>query len=452
MSAVAIDPALFLRQVSLFHGLPDEDLRAIAAIAEIRDFPAGSSIFLEGDPGDRLYVIVHGQVAVQRKDIDGEPVTLVTLNRLDFFGEMALFEDVRRSASAVAASRDVRVIAIERAGFTELLRRNVEIALHLVASQNKRLRQLNERMVQTDREARRHAPTLAETIEERYPHPIALVHKELDVANDQGTKLRRLLELCEVVLLYQASLSVSLYLASGTHDPAIDAEILNGQRGITLGLAQRLIRECVGHVVERGVAGALATALHEWYGRRRGARKEVATALDEITLARNEIKHGSEASLDDDACGRWLDALGPKMDLLLESIAFLADYPLVNVQGMSFADGVFRYQVLACRGAFRTFATEGFESTSPLETGRLYVLDRASGSALPVYPWMGLYKCETCGDRDVFLTQKWHGRSIRALEFGRGHRHAPKDVAPSVERLAYELTERARAGTPPRSE
>ncbi|MCC7537730.1 MAG: cyclic nucleotide-binding domain-containing protein, partial [Deltaproteobacteria bacterium] len=230
---MAIDPALFLRQVSLFHGLPDEDLRAIAAIAEIRDFPAGSSIFLEGDPGDRLYVIVHGQVAVQRKDIDGEPVTLVTLNRLDFFGEMALFEDVRRSASAVAASRDVRVIAIERAGFTELLRRNVEIALHLVASQNKRLRQLNERMVQTDREARRHAPTLAETIEERYPHPIALVHKELDVANDQGTKLRRLLELCEVVLLYQASLSVSLYLASGTHDPAIDAEILNGQRGIT---------------------------------------------------------------------------------------------------------------------------------------------------------------------------------------------------------------------------
>lgn len=443
-----LNVAVFLRQVALFAGLPEADLQAIAAISELRDFSSGELVFAEGDAGDRLYVLVHGQVAVERADADGQPVTLVTLQRLDYFGEMALFDDVRRSASARVVTRTARTITLERGVFTDLLRHNVEIALHLVASQNRRLRQQNDRVVHTDREARRHAPTLAEQIEERYPHPIALVHKELDMAAEPDTKLRRLLELCEVVLLYQASLCISLYLQAGSHDPAIDADILAGQKGMTLGLCQRLVRGCLQHLADQGAATALAGRLHDWYGAR-GARRPVAGAFDEITLARNEIKHGSEAALDEEDCAQLLDRLSPKMEVVLESIGFLTDHPLVHIQAMSFADGVFRYSVLACRGAFRAFATESFESAVPLETGRLYVLDPAERTAVPVYPWMGLYKCETCGDRDVFLTQRWSPRALRTLEFGRGHRHSPKDVAPSVERLALALLERTRTSLPP---
>lgn len=447
----AADPTLdvttFLRQVPLFAALPEDELAALAALAELVRVGAGETVFRQGDAGDRMFVVVHGQVLIEREAPGEAPVTLVTLGSKQFFGEMALFDDVRRSATARSYGKSSLLVSVSRDVFTGLLRRDIGIALHVIRGQSQRLRELNERFVDVDREAKRHAPALEEIVEEEYPHPIAIVHQEMVFAADAGTKLRRALELTEVVLLYTASLARAAYVAHGVPDSEIDAELAAGQRASTLGSLHRILRLATGYLVTGQGVGGVVRALHAWHQQKKGGSKVVVQLLDEVTTLRNELKHGSEAALDEAAAARLLDGIQPKVTRLVESLDFLRGYPLACVQGMTFCDGAFQYSLQMCRGAFRSFRTETFGHPEPLETHKLYLLDREGGRPLALYPWMGLYRCDTCGDRDIFLTQKWSSRRVDGIEFGRGHRYVVKEPGALVGKLADELFQRTRAAT-----
>jgi CRP-like cAMP-binding protein len=104
-------------------------------------YTAGEVIFREGDLGTEMFIIQDGTVDII-KHINGEAHVLSHLEKGDFFGEMAVLENVPRTADAVAVS-DVRTVVINGARFDEMLRKNPEVAVRIIRKYSKRLREAN---------------------------------------------------------------------------------------------------------------------------------------------------------------------------------------------------------------------------------------------------------------------------------------------------------------------
>ena len=118
-------------------GGPPKDPAKETAVA----FPAGQTIFLEGDLGTEMYIILDGQVRIEKR-IRGEVHLLSTLEKGDFFGEMGVLESTPRSADAVAHT-DTKLLAITGSRFDEMIRKTPEIAVRIIRKYASRLREAN---------------------------------------------------------------------------------------------------------------------------------------------------------------------------------------------------------------------------------------------------------------------------------------------------------------------
>lgn len=108
------------------------------------DYVAGESVFREGDLGTEMYIIQDGKVEVLRR-IGHEDRQVAVLERGDFFGEMALLEELPRTAT-VRALTDVRLLRINGATFDQMLQDNPEIAVRMMRKLSRRLRETDERL------------------------------------------------------------------------------------------------------------------------------------------------------------------------------------------------------------------------------------------------------------------------------------------------------------------
>jgi CRP/FNR family cyclic AMP-dependent transcriptional regulator len=106
--------------------------------------PAGTVLFSEGDKGEEMYIIQSGKVKISKK-IRGVEKTLATLDKGEFFGEMAILNDKPRSASAETLE-DSDMLVIDRKTFDAMLRSNVEIAIRFIKRLADRLREANDQM------------------------------------------------------------------------------------------------------------------------------------------------------------------------------------------------------------------------------------------------------------------------------------------------------------------
>jgi CRP/FNR family transcriptional regulator, cyclic AMP receptor protein len=134
-----------LTQVPVFEALGPGDLERVADVAVPRHFPAGQVIFREGDASDTCYVVHTGHARAVREHSDGRTITLAHFGPGDIFGELAMFDDERRSAT-VETLDDLDVIAILGADMRRLLREHPDIAVKLVIALGRRLREANERL------------------------------------------------------------------------------------------------------------------------------------------------------------------------------------------------------------------------------------------------------------------------------------------------------------------
>jgi CRP-like cAMP-binding protein len=107
-----------------------------------RDFPAGTVLFEEGQPGDYMYVVTSGEVEIRRKVGETERV-LAVLPAGEFFGEMAILNARPRSATAVVRV-DSRLLVIEGSTFEAMLRARPEIALRIIKALALRLENANQ--------------------------------------------------------------------------------------------------------------------------------------------------------------------------------------------------------------------------------------------------------------------------------------------------------------------
>lgn len=134
-----------LRELPLFSTLGEEELLSVAAAADPVWFDAGEVIFREGDSSNSCYVIRSGHAAAVREHPAGRAITLARFGPGDLFGELAMLDDERRSAT-VETVDEVAAIAIRGEDMRRLLRQHPEIAIKMVIGMGQRLRQTNERL------------------------------------------------------------------------------------------------------------------------------------------------------------------------------------------------------------------------------------------------------------------------------------------------------------------
>jgi len=141
----AEDTATLLGAIPVFEELSRGDLERVAAVAVPRRFGGGETVFREGDDSDTCYIVRGGHARALREHPDGRQITLATFGPGDIFGELAMFDNERRSAT-VEATDDLDVLAVLGSDMRALMTRHAEIATKLVISLGRRLRAANERL------------------------------------------------------------------------------------------------------------------------------------------------------------------------------------------------------------------------------------------------------------------------------------------------------------------
>jgi len=131
--------------VPAFEELGPDDLGRVAQVAVPRTFDRGEVVFREGDDSDSCYVVRTGHARAVREHGDGRQLTLATFGPGDIFGELAMFDDERRSATVEAVDH-LGVVAILGADMRRLMREHPDIAVKLVIALGRRLRAANERL------------------------------------------------------------------------------------------------------------------------------------------------------------------------------------------------------------------------------------------------------------------------------------------------------------------
>jgi CRP/FNR family transcriptional regulator len=121
------------------------DLERIADLAVPRQFEPGQVVFREGDASDTCYIVRSGRARAVREHTGGRTITLATFGPGEFFGELALFEDERRSAT-VEAIEQTSVVAVLGPDMRRLMVEHPGISARLVIALGRRLRETNERL------------------------------------------------------------------------------------------------------------------------------------------------------------------------------------------------------------------------------------------------------------------------------------------------------------------
>jgi len=134
-----------LARVPVFSTLERGDLERVAQLAVPRQFDPGQAVFREGDASDTCYIVREGHARAIRTHPDGRTITLANFGPGDIFGELAMFEDERRSAT-VEAIEEMSVVAVLGPDMRRLMGEHSEIAMRLVIALGRRLRETNERL------------------------------------------------------------------------------------------------------------------------------------------------------------------------------------------------------------------------------------------------------------------------------------------------------------------
>ena len=133
-----------LKRVPLFSTLTLEQLSSVDRLMVTRHYAKGESIFIKGDVGSELFVVLEGEIRIHL-DHEGREVTLARLGPSSVVGEMAVFDDQPRSAGA-QASADTTVRVLRRDRLQALVHEHPEVLLEFVKNLSQRIRVMNEQL------------------------------------------------------------------------------------------------------------------------------------------------------------------------------------------------------------------------------------------------------------------------------------------------------------------
>ena len=131
--------AALLAESQLFGDLPAEDRKRIVALCSRKRLPARQVVFYQGEPGREMYIVVSGKLKVSVTSEDGKELSFFILHKNDIFGELALLDGERRSAT-VTAIGPCELMVLHHADFRRLLKDNPAIGLKLLSVLSGRVR------------------------------------------------------------------------------------------------------------------------------------------------------------------------------------------------------------------------------------------------------------------------------------------------------------------------
>jgi CRP/FNR family transcriptional regulator, cyclic AMP receptor protein len=177
-----------LKESKLFSGLLAAQLQALEQTAQLKSYKAGDRIFEEGQPGDGLYIVVNGEVAISTLIGGNRSFVLANAGPGDFFGEVAALVDQPRPTTATAV-RDTEAYLVPQQDLLALLGRWPDLTLALLQEINQRIRDLDQRclreMVQV--ELLTLIGRLAESIIQELNVPLAIICDSTEVVTESAS-------------------------------------------------------------------------------------------------------------------------------------------------------------------------------------------------------------------------------------------------------------------------
>jgi len=140
------DKILLLRGIEIFEALSVSELAAVASVTEEIVCPPGDIVIKEGETGETMYLIIKGEVSVIKDQGEKHEIELDRISSGDYFGEMALFEDVLRSAT-IRTEQESRLLVLHKQEFKEIVREYPQIALNICKVLSGRIRKLHKKVM-----------------------------------------------------------------------------------------------------------------------------------------------------------------------------------------------------------------------------------------------------------------------------------------------------------------
>ena len=139
-----------LKQAQIFADLDEGELARVAEVCKEQKFLSAKTIFKEGEPGNRLYIIAEGEVRISRQIPGSGEEALAVLKKGTVFGEMAIFDSGAERSTDAIANTDCTLFTIARSEFELLMDFNRDVAYKVlwavVRLLSSRLRQTNDNL------------------------------------------------------------------------------------------------------------------------------------------------------------------------------------------------------------------------------------------------------------------------------------------------------------------
>ncbi len=132
-----------LSRAPLFQALTDDDAKSLRTGLTVTEITRGERLFSEGEPGDKLYVILAGKIKLSRAAPDGRENLLSVHGPGEMFGELSLFDPRPRTSSATAVT-DARLAGLAHDYMRTWLATRPEVAMALLRALAQRLRRVND--------------------------------------------------------------------------------------------------------------------------------------------------------------------------------------------------------------------------------------------------------------------------------------------------------------------
>jgi len=122
-----------LEVIPAFDGLSRNELKLVGRLLHERRYKKGEIVFNEGEPGAGMYIVIAGEVAITRKMGGTAEVSLAVIKERSFFGELALLDEIPRSASALATV-DTVLFGFSKPSLESLCSRNPRLGIKILSN------------------------------------------------------------------------------------------------------------------------------------------------------------------------------------------------------------------------------------------------------------------------------------------------------------------------------